>query len=154
MSASAILVFDFSRPQHHLRFADRVRTACEQTLSKADQNGTFSGWCEQLDQAENPCIAGSSSFATRYCCDMTSLTRIAYGSRVLRHGRSLPFWLNQAKRSSSTRRSLDEPPEPEKPENGPCERLCQRACVQFSKLPEAERAAVAALSASVEIRFV
>jgi hypothetical protein len=42
------------------------------------------------------------------CCDMTSLTRIAYGSRVFRQGRSRPFWLNQAKRSSSTAESLDE----------------------------------------------
>jgi hypothetical protein len=52
VSASAILVFDFSRPQHHLVRVDPARTACEQTLSKADQNGTFSGACEQLNQAE------------------------------------------------------------------------------------------------------
>ena len=46
--------------------------------------------------------------STPYCCDMTSLTRIAYGSRVFRQGRSLPFWLNQAKRSSSTDETLVE----------------------------------------------
>jgi hypothetical protein len=84
MSAFAILVFDFSQPQHHLVRVDPVRTACEQTLSKADQNGTFSGSCEQLDQAEKSCIAGSSSFCTRYCCAMTSVTRIAYGLLVRR----------------------------------------------------------------------
>jgi hypothetical protein len=76
MTASAILVFDFSRPQHHLENEDPVRTACEQTLSKADQIRCLSASCEQLDQAEKSCIAGSSSFSTRYCCDMTSLTRI------------------------------------------------------------------------------
>src|ERR1051325_8107249 len=101
MSACAILVFDFSRPQHHLVRVDPVRTACEQTLSKADQIGTFSGSCEQLDQAEKACIAGSSTFLTRYCCDMTSLTRITYGSRVLRHGRSRPCSRNQVRSSAS-----------------------------------------------------
>jgi hypothetical protein len=38
---------------------------------------------------------------------MTSLTRIAYGSRVFRQGRSRPFRLNHAKRSASTSPSLD-----------------------------------------------
>src|SRR5437867_8997078 len=43
--------------------------------------------------------------STCVCCDITSLTRIAYGSRVLRHGRSRPCWANQASSRSSTART-------------------------------------------------
>src|SRR5215467_13362876 len=43
--------------------------------------------------------------STCVCCDMTSLTRIAYGSRVLRQGRSRPCSANQASRRSSTART-------------------------------------------------
>ena len=51
---------------------------------------------------------GDSTFSTRYCCSITSLTRIAYGYRVRRQGRSRPFWLYQAKSSSFTPTSLRE----------------------------------------------
>ena len=47
---------------------------------------------------------------TCVCCSITSLTRIAYGSRVFRQGRFLPSCLNQARSSASTARSLREPP--------------------------------------------
>ena len=49
---------------------------------------------------------------------MTSLTRIAYGSRVLRQGRSRPCSPNQARSSSSTPRSLEERLSARKQENG------------------------------------
>jgi hypothetical protein len=74
MSASAILVFDFFRLQHHLVRVDRVRTACEQTLPKLTKPHFF-GLVRQLDQAEKACTAGSSSVLTRYCCDITSKPR-------------------------------------------------------------------------------
>src|SRR6185295_17511451 len=40
------------------------------------------------------------------CCSITSETRIAYGSRVRRHGRSRAVRANQARSSSSTPPSL------------------------------------------------
>ena len=40
--------------------------------------------------------------STWVCCSMTSETKIAYGSRVLRQGRSRPFARNQAKSARST----------------------------------------------------
>src|SRR5215471_1772720 len=43
--------------------------------------------------------------STCVCCDMTSLTRIAYGSRVFRQGRSRPCSVNQASSRSSTART-------------------------------------------------
>src|SRR5262249_19627384 len=43
--------------------------------------------------------------STCVCCDMTSLTRIAYGSLVFRHGRSRPCSANQASNRSSTART-------------------------------------------------
>src|SRR6187200_3353527 len=39
--------------------------------------------------------------STCVCCSITSLTRIAYGSRVRRHGRSRPSRSNQASRAFS-----------------------------------------------------
>jgi hypothetical protein len=44
MTASAIIVFDSSRPQHQLENEESVRTACVQTLSKT---ALFSGPCER-----------------------------------------------------------------------------------------------------------
>src|SRR5215467_3505816 len=43
--------------------------------------------------------------STCVCCDITSLTRIAYGSRVFRQGRSRPCSVNQASSRSSTART-------------------------------------------------
>src|SRR5690348_6704853 len=40
--------------------------------------------------------------STCVCCDMTSLTRISYGSREERQGRGRPFSPNQAKSWAST----------------------------------------------------
>src|ERR1043166_8253751 len=68
--------------------------------------------------------------STCVCCDITSLTRIAYGSLVFRQGRSLPFWLNQAKRSSSTDESLDQRLDGSNAENQPCEHSCEQTPVQ------------------------
>src|SRR2546423_4601027 len=45
--------------------------------------------------------------STCVCWSMTSETRIAYGSRVRRHGRSRPCSANQASNASSTAASLD-----------------------------------------------
>ena len=50
-----------------------------------------------------------SMFVTYYCCSITSLTRIAYGSVVWRQGKSRPFPWCQARRSSFTARSLGAP---------------------------------------------
>ena len=45
--------------------------------------------------------------STCVCWSMTSETRIAYGSRVRRQGRSRPFVWNQASSSASTRSTLN-----------------------------------------------
>ena len=60
------------------------------------------------------------------CCDMHSETRIAYGSVVLRQGRSLPFWLNQARSSSSTPLSVEQPAAAREPEDRSCEQPCEQ----------------------------
>jgi hypothetical protein len=50
---------------------------------------------------------------------MISDTKTAYGSQVFRQGRSRAFWLYQAKRSSFTVASLDEPAAVERPSSYP-----------------------------------
>ena len=59
----------------------------------------------------------------RFCCAITSETKISYGSLVSRQGRSRPFRLDQAKSSSSTPWSLDEAPAAE---NGAREQPCEQ----------------------------
>ena len=44
----------------------------------------------------------------RFCCAITSETRIAYGSRVRRHGRSRPFARYHSSSRSSTALSLED----------------------------------------------
>ena len=45
---------------------------------------------------------------TRFCCAITSLTRIAYGSLVRRHGRSRPCARYHSSSRSSTALSLED----------------------------------------------
>lgn len=47
--------------------------------------------------------AGRYRPLTPYCCNITSDTRIAYGSRVSRQGRSRPDCAYQERSSASTR---------------------------------------------------
>src|SRR4051794_19766487 len=93
-------VFNLSRPQSHLALVDACEARANKCCPEADKalfrrraNGRIS---------QKARIAGSSTFSTRYCCSITSLTRIAYGSRVFRQGSGRLFSAYQARRAAFT----------------------------------------------------
>src|SRR4051794_14047153 len=88
-------VFNLSRPQSHLALVDACEARANKCCPEADKalfrrraNGRIS---------QKARIAGSSTFSTRYCCSITSLTRIADGSRVFRQGSGRLFSAYQAR---------------------------------------------------------
>ena len=64
---------------------------------------------ERLDSrpALEPPLPRGTTRSTCVCCAITSLTRIAYGSRVSRQGRCREFWLYQRARAESTGTKLE-----------------------------------------------
>src|ERR1051326_1620748 len=99
-------------------------------------------------RSSHRCHLGTTR-STWVCCAMTSLTRMAYGSRVRRQGSSLPVSRYQSRRSSCTRGSLTgsrfrlEPADDPGVRSDALERLLERS----DALPLGNRAALARIVA-------
>lgn len=85
---------------------ETVRTPCEQMPDEPCENrGSTDPW-NQGNNRLSPCVFEPSTLWSGFCCNITSETRIEYGSVVSRHGKGRLFWLYQAKSASFTLLSL------------------------------------------------
>jgi hypothetical protein len=86
-----------------------VATPCEHRANTCTSSRVIPGHLRRGCSHRKPRVCWemhARTDSTCVCCSITSETRIAYGSVVLRQGRSRPFWLNHASRSSSIADSL------------------------------------------------
>jgi hypothetical protein len=95
--------------------SETARAACEHRANTCVSSAVVSGRVPLPNMCEKGRISRLSTNTSNrrcVCWSITSDTRIAYGSRVRRQGRSRPKAWNQARSSSSTGRRLRVPAAP------------------------------------------